>query len=306
VFGQFSQLNNFCNKKFYPPDKPNPTIRLPTSAFFLAETHVHSEFWTVASELESLIKNLSDKFDGWLTNNLDKLKSHLGKWKKHEKQHHSRHHHRHHFKNDNELEKYLIEPDCMSRGRTLLSTRPAAGGTLSGELVSHQTGPMGTKHSTGIPDRFHGTESQPTLPHYSSEQTTLIQEEISKLLQKQAIQPVEYALERNFYSNIFLVPKKDGAKTCHQPQSSRQFCPPRVLQDKEGIHTLNETGRLAKKIRPEGCVLCDPNTPITSEISTISVPAEGLPLHLSPLWPHGCLQRLWSQPWLYCIRGESS
>jgi len=30
-------------------------------------------------------------------------------------------------KNDNKLEKYLIEPDHMSQGRTLLSTRPAAG-----------------------------------------------------------------------------------------------------------------------------------------------------------------------------------
>ena len=55
-------------------------------------------------------------------------------------------------------------------------------------------------------------ESQPTPPHYTSEQVTLIQEEVAKLLQKQAIQPVECPSERDFYSNIFLVPKKDGGQ----------------------------------------------------------------------------------------------
>jgi len=82
----------------------------------------------------------------------------------------------HHFKNDNELEKYLIEPDRMSWGRPLLSTRPATGrqvGTLSGELVSHHTGSNMVQgyriDFVALPHQ----ESQPTPPHYSSEQTTL-------------------------------------------------------------------------------------------------------------------------------------
>ena len=46
------------------------------------------------SELESLVKNLSDKFDG-LQNDLDKLKRRSGKRKKHGKRHSRRHHRRH-------------------------------------------------------------------------------------------------------------------------------------------------------------------------------------------------------------------
>jgi len=44
------------------------------------------------------------------------------------------------------------------------------------------------------------------------EQATLKPEKIFKLLRKKAIQPVEYVLERDFYSNIFLVPKEDGGE----------------------------------------------------------------------------------------------
>jgi len=56
--------------------------------------------------MESLVKNLSDKFDG-LQNDLDKLKSCSGKRKKHGKRHHSRHHHR-----------------CHSRSRSWSSSGP--------------------------------------------------------------------------------------------------------------------------------------------------------------------------------------
>ena len=64
----------FAVINFHPPDKIEPTIGPPTSAFFLAETRVRSEFRTVMSELESLVKKLSDKFDG-LQDDLEKLKS---------------------------------------------------------------------------------------------------------------------------------------------------------------------------------------------------------------------------------------
>ena len=75
VFGQFSQLNSFLQLEIYPPgkNKTKPIIEPPTSAFFLAETHVCSDFQTVMSELQSLIKNLSDRFDA-LQSDLDKLK----------------------------------------------------------------------------------------------------------------------------------------------------------------------------------------------------------------------------------------
>ena len=48
------------------------------------------------------------------------------------------------------------------------------------------------------------------------------------------------------------------------------------------------TGRQASKDRSEGCILCNPNTPITSEVPTISIPGQNFPLHLSSLWPLLC------------------
>ena len=83
-------------------------------------------------------------------------------------------------------------------------------------------------------------ESRPTPPHYTSEQVTLIQEEIFKLLQKQAIQPVECPSERDFYSNIFLVPKKDGGqRPVINLKALNSFVHPEHFK-MEGIHTLKD------------------------------------------------------------------
>ena len=54
--------------------------------------------------------------------------------------------------------------------------------------------------------------SLPTPPHHSSTQSQLIQEELSNLIQKQAIKLLEHPSETGFYSNIFLVPKKSGGQ----------------------------------------------------------------------------------------------
>ena len=83
-------------------------------------------------------------------------------------------------------------------------------------------------------------KSLPTPPHYTSEQVTLIQEEISKLLQKQAIQFRECPSERDFYSNIFLVPKKDGGQ---RPVINLKALNSFVHAEHfkmEGIHTLKD------------------------------------------------------------------
>jgi len=155
----------------------------------------------------------------------------------------------HNFKNgNNELETYLSEPDCTSRGSTVLSTRPAAGrqvGTLSGKLVITQD-----QWVLNMVRGYHidfvalpHQESRPTLPHYSTEQVTLIQEEISKLLQKQAIQPVECPSK---LQHIPSAQKGWWAKTCHQPQSTEQFCAPGALQDGGNPHLLRQGDWLAK------------------------------------------------------------
>ena len=54
-------------------------------------------------------------------------------------------------------------------------------------------------------------ETMPYNPHFSSENQTLLQEEIHTLLEKQAIQKVP-AQTKGFYSSIFMVPKKDGGQ----------------------------------------------------------------------------------------------
>ena len=83
-------------------------------------------------------------------------------------------------------------------------------------------------------------QSAPNPPHYSSEQTSLINEELTKLLQKQAIQQLEHPVEEGFWSNIFLVPKKDGGqrpvinlKALNQFVNTEHF-------KMEGIHTVKD------------------------------------------------------------------
>ena len=49
-------------------------------------------------------------------------------------------------------------------------------------------------------------------PQYSAEQSRLISEEVTELLQKGAIGEVVPVEQTGFYSNFFLVPKKDGGQ----------------------------------------------------------------------------------------------
>ena len=79
-----------------------------------------------------------------------------------------------------------------------------------------------------------------TPPHYTSELVTLMQEEVTKLLQKQAIRLVESPSERDFYSNIFLVPKKDGGqRPVINLKALNSFVHPEHFK-MEGIHTLKD------------------------------------------------------------------
>ena len=86
-------------------------------------------------------------------------------------------------------------------------------------------------------------QSLPTPPHHSSVQSQLIQEELSKLSQKQAIKLLEYSLETGFYSNIFLVPKKSGGqRPVINLKALNQFVYPEHFK-MEGIHTLRDLMR---------------------------------------------------------------
>ena len=51
----------------------------------------------------------------------------------------------------------------------------------------------------------------PHTPHYTADQDHLIKEELKELLSKGAVVEVTNP-RRGFYSNLFLVPKKDGGQ----------------------------------------------------------------------------------------------
>ena len=126
-------------------------------------------------------------------------------------------------------------------------------------------------------------KSLPTPPHYTLEQVTLILDEISKLILKQAIKITGHPSRRDFYSNIFLVPKKDGGqRLVINLKALNSF-----IHTEHGGNPYSErhagTGGLVNKGRPQRRILCDSHSPITSKVSKISVSRESLPLHLSSL-----------------------
>jgi len=84
------------------------------------------------------------------------------------------------------------------------------------QLESTDQGPVGPSDSDrGLsypsPSSEPDQETMPYNPHFSSENQTLLQEEIHTLLEKQAIQKVP-TQTKGFYSSIFMVPKKDGGQ----------------------------------------------------------------------------------------------
>ena len=181
----------------------------------------------------------------------------------------------------------------MSRSRTLPSTRPAAGrqvGSLYGKLVCHNTGPVGTKYGTGIPDRLCGNAT----PRVTANSSTLYLGAGHTNTGGNIQTPTETGDttcgvplgEGLLLKHISGTQKGWGAKTRHQPQSAKQLCSPRALQDGGNSHPEGPSGagRLAGKDRPEGRILCNSDTPITSEIPAVSIPRENLPLHLPSLW----------------------
>ena len=62
---------------------------------------------------------------------------------------------------------------------------------------------------------FSSMPYQPVIPHcpqYSAEQTHLISEEVTELPQKGAIGEIVPVKQPEFYSNLFLIPNKDGGQ----------------------------------------------------------------------------------------------
>ena len=80
---------------------------------------------------------------------------------------------------------------------------------------------------------------KPHTPHYSVEQNQLIVEEVQELLNKGAIEEI-HSPQRGFYSNLFLVPKKDGGqRPVINLKALNQFVQTQHFK-MEGIHTFKD------------------------------------------------------------------
>ena len=82
---------------------------------------------------------------------------------------------------------------------------------------------------------------RPHAPHYNAEQNKLIEEEVADLLQKGAVSHlVESQSKGGLYSNLFLVPKRDGGqRPVINLKALNQFVQPCHFK-MEGIHTLRD------------------------------------------------------------------
>ena len=71
----------------------------------------------------------------------------------------------------------------------------------------------------------------PHTPHYTPEQNQLILKEVRELLQKVALSVVTTP-EIGLYSNLFLVPRKDGGqRPSHQSKGLKPVCLDTTFQD---------------------------------------------------------------------------
>ena len=86
---------------------------------------------------------------------------------------------------------------------------------------------------TSAPNQY----SFPPTPHLSSEDTAVLEEEIKSLLQKQAVCQIPPPV-KGFYSNMFIVPKKDGGQ---RPVINLKYLNKHVKSEHfkmEGLHTV--------------------------------------------------------------------
>ena len=115
--------------------------------------------------------------------------------------------------------------------------------SLSTKLVEGNPGLLGPKYNQGYLIDFFKNPHQhviPRCPQYCADQMQLISEEISELLQKGAIGEIVPVKQTGFYSNLFLVPKKDGGQCpAINLKALNEFVNKQHFK-MEGIHTLKD------------------------------------------------------------------
>ena len=116
------------------------------------------------------------------------------------------------------LSKHLMNWKLITRDQWVLNT-------VRGYSIEFLTNPIQAR--------------RPQQPELTVEQAHLVQVEIAKLLRKQAISAVTNPVE-GFYSNLFLVPKKDGGqRPVINLKALNQFIQTYHFK-MEGMHTLKE------------------------------------------------------------------
>ena len=151
-----------------------------------------------------------------------------------------------HSKN-NMLQRYVVKPHCPPVGSIVGSIVENA--VPAGKLRFHINTWKVITRDPWILDTIKGyqidflSEPQqsvvPHCPQYSAEQTQLIVEEVKELLGKGAIKEVHNP-RGGFYSNLFLVPKKDGGqRPVINLKALNNFVQTEHFK-MEGIHTLRD------------------------------------------------------------------
>jgi len=118
------------------------------------------------------------------------------------------------------------------------------------------------------------------------EQVQIIQEEISKLLQKQAIS-ITHPSEQCFTPTYSWFQKRWGTATSYQPQGTESVCASQALQNGRYPYLAgpSETRGLVGKSGLKRSILYNSHTPHTQETSQVHVSGEHLPVQLSPIQP---------------------
>ena len=116
---------------------------------------------------------------------------------------------------------------------------------------------------------------------FSKEQTVLLKEEIKSLLEKSTISHCRET--SGFFSNIFLVPKKNGASD--QSETSEPLGGISSFQDGgyPNIAGPLKTRGLDGEGRSEGCILHHPNSSPSSTTSEVCGRESPVLIHLPPL-----------------------
>ena len=135
-----------------------------------------------------------------------------------------------------QIEKSSLKCMLLNLGLTRVETKKGVAGRLKYHIKNNQ-GLVGLGHSImWLQNRLHIH----THPHYNVEQDCLIVEEIRDLLEKGAVSLLSETEREGFYSNLFLVPKKDGGqRPVINLKALNQFIQPEHFK-MEGIHTLKD------------------------------------------------------------------